>query len=258
MFRVNAQAATNEASGAERPGPSKMRKTIGALLLGAVALTWGCDKRDAAPAADEADPSTTAAMSEDEKTVYAMGALLGQNAVQPLRLSESELEVLQRGIASTARGGEPEFSVEEYAQKFQAFMEVRAKEGAAAEKQKSQGFLETEAGKSGAQTSDTGLIYRTLQPGDGASPGPADTVKVHYHGTLTDGTVFDSSRERGEPIEFPLNQVIACWTEGVQKMKVGETAQLVCPSDIAYGDAGRPGIPPGATLVFEVELLDIK
>ena len=83
-------------------------------------------------------------------------------------------------------------------------------------------------------------------------------MKVHYHGTLTDGTVFDSSRERGEPVEFPLNQVIPCWTEGVQKMKVGETARLVCPSDIAYGDAGRPGIPPGATLVFEVELLGIQ
>jgi FKBP-type peptidyl-prolyl cis-trans isomerase FkpA len=235
-----------------------MRKTIGALLLGAMALAWGCDKKDAPPAADEADPSTTAAMTEDEKTVYAMGALLGQNAVQPLRLSESELELLQRGIASTAHGGEPEFSVEEYAPKFQTFMEGRAAAGAAEQKEKSQGFLQTEATRSGAKSLGSGLIYRTLQPGDGASPGATDTVKVHYHGTLTDGTVFDSSRERGEPIEFPLDQVIPCWTEGVQLMKVGETAQLVCPSDIAYGDAGRPGIPPGATLIFEVELLGIQ
>jgi FKBP-type peptidyl-prolyl cis-trans isomerase FkpA len=235
-----------------------MRKTIGALLLGAAALAWGCEKKDAAPGAAEADASTFAALSEDEKTVYAMGALLGQNAVRPLRLSEAELELLQRGIASTARGGEPEFSVEEYGPKFQAFMQARAAEGAAEQKQMSQGFLDTEADKSGAQTSASGLIFRTLQPGDGPSPGATDTVKVHYHGTLTDGTVFDSSRQRGEPIEFALNQVIACWTEGVQKMKVGETAQLVCPSDIAYGDAGRPGIPPGATLVFEVELISIK
>jgi FKBP-type peptidyl-prolyl cis-trans isomerase FkpA len=235
-----------------------MRKTIGALLLGAAALAWGCDKKDAAPAVGEAEPATFAALSEDEKTIYAMGALLGQNAVQPLRLSEAELEVLQRGIASTARGGQPEFSTEEYGPKFQAFMQARAAEGAAEQKAKSEPFIETEAGKSGAQTSASGLIFRTLQPGNGASPEATDTVKVHYHGTLTDGTVFDSSRQRGEPTEFALNQVIPCWTEGVQKMKVGETAQLVCPSDIAYGDAGRPGIPPGATLVFEVELISIK
>ena len=83
---------------------------------------------------------------------------------------------------------------------------------------------------------------------------------MHYHGTLRDGTVFDSSVERKEPISFPLNGVIPCWTEGVQHMKVGEKAKLVCPSDIAYGDAGTPDgtIPPGATLVFEVELLGIK
>ena len=233
-----------------------MRKTIGALLLGAAVLAWGCDKKDATPTPEEA--AGPAALSEDEKIVYAMGALLGQNAVQPLRLSESELELLQKGIASTARGGDPEFSAEEYAPKFQEFMQTRAAAGAAEEKVKSQGFLDGEAGKAGAEKLASGLIYRMVKPGDGASPGATDTVKVHYHGTLTDGTVFDSSRERGEPIEFPLNQVIPCWTEGVQKMKVGETAQLVCPSDIAYGDAGRPGIPPGATLVFEVELLGIS
>lgn len=235
-----------------------MRKTIGALLLGAAALAWGCDKKDATPAADEATPAGPAALTEDEKVVYAMGALLGQNAVQPLRLSEAELELLQKGIASTARGGEPEFPVEDYGPKFQEFMQARGAAGAAEEKEKSQGFFDEAEKQAGAVKSASGLIYRTVQPGTGASPGPTDVVKVHYHGTLTDGTVFDSSRERGEPIEFSLNQVIPCWTEGVQKMRVGETAELVCPSDIAYGDAGRPGIPPGATLVFEVELLGIQ
>ena len=101
-------------------------------------------------------------------------------------------------------------------------------------------------------------MYSTIKAGSGASPKATDTVMVHYHGTLVDGKVFDSSVKRGKPISLALNQVIPCWTEGVQRMKVGEKARLVCPSDLAYGDAGRPPtIPPGATLIFEVELLEI-
>jgi FKBP-type peptidyl-prolyl cis-trans isomerase FkpA len=187
-----------------------------------------------------------------------MGALVGQNAVQPLRLSPSELAIFQEGVASTALGDEPGFSAEEYGPRLQAFMEARAAAGAAEEKQKSQGFVANAVAEEGAQETESGLVFRTIQPGQGSSPASTDVVKVHYHGTLTDGTVFDSSRERGEPVEFPLDRVIPCWTEGVQMMKVGETAQLVCPSDIAYGDRGRPGIPPGATLVFEVELIGIQ
>ena len=105
----------------------------------------------------------------------------------------------------------------------------------------------------------SGLIYTELKAGSGPSPTATDTVKVNYRGTLADGTEFDSSYKRGQPAEFPLNRVIPCWTEGVQKMKVGGKAKLVCPPSIAYGDrgAGR-AVPPGATLTFEVELLDIK
>lgn len=236
-----------------------MRKTINALMLAAVAFAWGCatETKEAAPAADE-EGAPTAALSEDEKTIYALGAMLGQRAVQPLRLSEAELEVLQKGIASTARGGTPEYSVEEYGPKFEALMQARAAAGAAEEKEKSKDFLSGAESEEGAVKTESGLVYRTLKSGQGASPAATDVVKVHYHGTLTDGTVFDSSRDRGQPVEFPLNQVIPCWTEGVQKMRVGETARLVCPSDIAYGDGGRPGIPPGATLVFEVELIGIQ
>ena len=115
------------------------------------------------------------------------------------------------------------------------------------------------AKEDGAVVSSTGLVYRALKEGTGASPKASDTVKVHYRGTLPDGKEFDSSYKRGEPIEFPLNRVIPCWTEGVQRMKVGGKAKLTCPPQIAYGERGAGGvIPPNATLLFEVELLGIN
>ena len=118
-------------------------------------------------------------------------------------------------------------------------------------------YLDKAAAEPGAKRMPSGLVYRELKAGSGASPKAADTVKVNYRGTFIDGMEFDSSYKRNEPISFPLNGVIPCWTEGVQMMKVGGKSQLVCPSSIAYGDAGRPGIPGGATLIFEVELLGI-
>jgi FKBP-type peptidyl-prolyl cis-trans isomerase FkpA len=122
----------------------------------------------------------------------------------------------------------------------------------------SKAYLEKAAAMPGAVRTVSGLVYRELTPGTGPSPKATDTVKVHYRGTLLDGKEFDSSYKRNEPAQFPLNRVIPCWTEGVQKMKVGGKSQLVCPSSIAYGDAGSPpDIPGGATLIFEIELLGI-
>jgi len=110
----------------------------------------------------------------------------------------------------------------------------------------------------GAEVSASGLVFRSLKAGSGASPQATDTVRVHYRGTFPDGKEFDSSYARGEPAEFPLNRVIKCWTEGVQKLKVGGKAKLTCPPAIAYGARGADGvIPPNATLQFEVELLGI-
>ena len=114
------------------------------------------------------------------------------------------------------------------------------------------------AKEAGAVVTASGLVYRSLQDGQGASPGASDTVRVHYRGTFPDGREFDSSYKRGEPASFPLDRVIKCWTEGVQRMKVGGKAKLTCPSTIAYGERGAGGvIPPNATLQFEVELLAI-
>ena len=109
-------------------------------------------------------------------------------------------------------------------------------------------------------TTKSGLVYQSLTEGSGASPTATDTVKVHYRGTLPDGKEFDSSHKRGEPAEFPLNRVIACWTEGVQMMKPGGKARLTCPPAIAYGERGAGGgvIPPNATLQFEVELISVR
>ena len=115
------------------------------------------------------------------------------------------------------------------------------------------------AKEEGAQVTASGLVYRSLKDGSGASPSASDKVKVHYRGTFPDGREFDSSYKRNEAIEFPLNGVIKCWTEGVQRMKVGGKAKLTCPPAIAYGERGAGSvIPPNATLLFEVELLAIN
>ena len=119
-------------------------------------------------------------------------------------------------------------------------------------------YLDKAAAQPGAVRTPSGLVYRDLRAGSGGSPNASDTVTVNYRGTLVDGTEFDSSYKRNQPAQFPLNQVIPCWTEGVQKMKVGGKSELVCPSSIAYGDQGQPpDIPGGATLIFEIELLGI-
>ncbi|MGE5526225.1 MAG: FKBP-type peptidyl-prolyl cis-trans isomerase [Rhodospirillaceae bacterium] len=116
----------------------------------------------------------------------------------------------------------------------------------------------TAAKEPGAVVTKSGLVYRSLKEGSGESPSASDTVRVHYQGTFPDGREFDSSYKRGRPAEFPLNRVIPCWTEGVQRMKTGGKAKLTCPSSIAYGERGAGGvIPPNATLVFQIELLEV-
>jgi len=235
------------------------RKSVYALFLGAAVVAGGCQKKDAAPS-----PATSpaATMSEDEKAVYALGAAMGQQVAQQvkaLNLSPAELETLKKAFAASLAGEKPEYAIQQYGPKLQARAEAQAATVAAAEKGKTSAFRDTAAAEAGAVKTASGLVYRTLTPGRGPSPKATDTVSVHYHGMLPDGKVFDSSVQRGQPAEFALNQVIPCWTEGVQRMKVGEKAKLVCPSEIAYGDRGAgPDIGPGATLVFEVELLAIK
>ena len=227
---------------------------VTALLVAAVAATSACQAKKEETKA----PAGPAGKTEDEKTVYAIGTMMGRQ-ISGFGLTPSELEALKQGVADAATAKKPEVEIETYGPKIQAFAQGRTAKAAEAEKAKATAFSDNAAKEPGAVKTASGLVFKTINPGKGKSPVATDLVKVHYHGTLTNGEVFDSSVKRGEPVDFALNAVIPCWTEGVQKMKVGEKARLVCPSSIAYGDQGRPPtIPGGATLVFEVELLAIK
>lgn len=195
--------------------------------------------------------------TDDEKTLYYIGILMSRNFAS-LDLSGAEAEMVVQGLQDALAGKAMDLDDEEYRAKVQAFAGARAEVALEKEKAKSQEFLAQAAKTKGAKVTESGLIYTEIEPGSGESPGPTDTVRVHYHGTLRDGTVFDSSVQRGQPMEFPLNRVIPCWTEGVGMMKPGGKAKLVCPAEIAYGDRGSPGgIPGGAALTFEVELIEV-
>lgn len=172
-------------------------------------------------------------------------------------ISEREMQVLIQGLRDGIEGKTLAVDQQEGANLVRSMVQKRQGAAAEAEKKASEDFAAAEAGKPGAKKTESGLIYTEIKAGTGASPGATEKVRVHYHGTLRDGTVFDSSVERGEPAEFPLNRVIPCWTEGVAMMKPGGKSRLVCPSEIAYGDRSTGRIPGGATLIFEVELLEI-
>ena len=214
-------------------------------------------KRAVPAAATSAKGAAPGGLTTDEqKTIYAIGLRIGQN-ISALTFSRAELEIVKQAISDFA-AGKPALEVKDWAPKINDFAKARTVRAAAQEKAQSKAYLDKAAAEPGSTRTPSGLVYRELAAGTGASPNATDKVKVHYKGTLVNGTEFDSSYKRNEPAEFPLNGVIPCWTEGVQRMKVGGKSKLVCPSDIAYGDQGRPSIPGGATLIFEIELLAIN
>ena len=195
--------------------------------------------------------------NDEQKTLYAVGVAVSQSMAS-LALSEAELEVVKAGISDGALHRPLKVDMQAYGPKIQQFAQSRTAVAAEKEKKAGAAFLAKAAAEPGAKKTASGAIVTQMKAGSGPTPKSTDTVKVHYHGTLLDGTVFDSSVQRGQPASFPLNGVIKCWTEGVQEIKVGGKSRLVCPADIAYGDRGSPPkIKPGATLIFEVELLEI-
>ena len=199
-----------------------------------------------------AEPAT-----EEDKTLYALGLAMSQN-IASYDLSAKQLDMVTEGLKAGAMGKDPAVDLQTYMPKIQEFARSRASAAAEVEKREAAKFVAKMAKREGAVTTESGLIYIETKAGDGPNPAVTDKVTVHYHGTLRDGAVFDSSVDRGTPATFGLNQVIPCWTEGVQKIKVGGRATLVCPPDIAYGDRGAGQmIKPGAAIAFDVELIAV-
>ena len=224
------------------------RRSLG-IALAALMLAAGCQP----PKAPEPKLDT-----DDSKAIYALGLLIAER-IDQFGLSESELAIFESGLRDGVLGHQKKVDPKDIGKELQAFGKARQTAAAEREKTESAAYLDKMAAEPGATKAPSGYIIRTITEGTGASPTAADTVKVHYHGTLRDGTVFDSSVDRGEPAEFPLAHVIPCWTQSLQQMKVGGKYKLTCPADIAYGDRGSPPtIKPGAALTFEVQLLDVK
>jgi FKBP-type peptidyl-prolyl cis-trans isomerase len=243
-----------------------MRSVLAALLLAAApALAAEPAQKDAAPKqgapphGQMGQPPKPLSPAETEKTLYAVG-LAVSNSLEVFGLSQAELETVLKGVRD-GWAGKPRFQLDAKMQGqvndlARSRAPKSAERAAAREKQAGAPYLAKMAKEKGATKTASGAIVIPVKEGTGPSPTASDKVKVHYTGTLVSGRVFDSSAQRG-PTEFPLGGVIKCWTEGLQKMKVGGKAKIVCPPEIAYGPTGTGGIPGNAVLTFDVELLEI-
>jgi len=195
---------------------------------------------------------------EDLETIYAIGLVLSRQ-LSTFNLTPGELMLVKQGLMDAGTGKGPEVELGAYTEKINELARTRRKAQGEKLAALNKDFLDKAAEEKGALKTDSGLVFLSLKDGSGASPNPTDTVKVNYRGMFPDGKEFGSSYQRGEPLEMKMDGVIKCWNEGLQKMKPGGKAKLVCPSNLAYGDAGAGDlILPYATLVFEVELLEVK
>lgn len=225
-------------------------KRLAAMMLAAGAFL-ACGPRNLA-----AVPEPT---TEEQKTMYALGLALSEN-LKTLRLTEEELAQVTAGLSDGVMKKAPKVELRAYAQKLNDLAQARVKLAIDDEKARCATYLGERAADQAFTKTASGMFYQIVEPGTGPSPTASDTVKVHYTGTLVDGKVFDTSRDgAGEPVTFGIGQVIPCWTEGLQQMKVGGKAKLVCPAELAYGERGAPpDILPGAALLFDVELIAIE
>jgi len=196
--------------------------------------------------------------NDTEKTFYTLGQLEG-GRMGNFDMSDDELAVWFQGVKDKLAGNSDEVDMQEFSKEISKLSDERSKRLANAEKEASKPYIEKMTKEEGAEVLPSGTVYTMIKEGTGDSPVADQSVKVHYHGTLRDGEVFDSSVDRGSPAVFPLTKrIIPCWREAVQKMKVGGKVKITCPSDQAYQDKGvPPKIKPGATLTFEIELLEV-
>jgi FKBP-type peptidyl-prolyl cis-trans isomerase FkpA len=221
-------------------------KPLNLLITAAILGTTALSAADYAP------------KTENEKIFYSLGYANGQN-YKTLGMSDGEVKALTQAITDAVTGKTAKVDVDTYVQKIQGLAQERMMASAAEEKKRGEAFAADYLKKHPkAKKTESGLIYEVVKAGSGKAPAATDTVEVHYVGTLTDGTEFDSSRKRGQTAKFPLNGVIKGWTEGLQLVQPGGTIKLVIPSDLAYGDRGNQKIPGGSTLVFDVELLKVN
>ncbi|WP_019616270.1 FKBP-type peptidyl-prolyl cis-trans isomerase [Psychromonas ossibalaenae] len=241
------------------------------LLAAAVAFTVGCNEKaeQEAPATEtETVVEAAAFANSQEKAAYAIGSSFSRYVETTLEKQaefglELDKEIILQGITDTLRGNskltdeEMVETLKAYDTEVQAAAEKVMAEKTAKASEEAKTFLAENAKVEGVTVTESGLQYSVITEAEGPKPKAEDTVTVHYVGTLLDGTEFDSSVARGEPAKFPLNRVIPGWTEGVQLMSVGEKYKFVIPAELGYGEQGAGSIPPGATLVFEVELLEI-
>lgn len=238
-----------------------MSNTLRVAMISFAVVGWlACEQKPGEPSGAVGDSAASDAAdlgTDEQKTIYALGLALARE-LDPFDLTEAEISTFERGLRDGVLGRPPKVDLQTQGPRIETLAKARLAAASVEEVKASDSFLAAAAAAPGAQKLDSGLVYLEVAPGTGDSPKDTDTVSVHYHGTLRDGTVFDSSVERGTPARFPLNRVIPCWTEGVQKMKVGGKGRLTCPASIAYGDRGAPPkIKPGAALAFDVELLEI-
>jgi FKBP-type peptidyl-prolyl cis-trans isomerase FkpA len=242
--------------------PNRRRKELHmhrALVLVALAgvLVLPAEAQDTGASAAPTATVTAAPGDVDEQTLYALGVSMAKG-LGGLDLSEAEAASVLKGMTDGLAGKATDVDLDAAKAKVNALAKARAAGLLQKEKARSKAFCEEAAKSKGAVVWPSGLIYTQVKVGSGDSPGASDTVKVRYRGTLVDGSEFDSSARWHDPATFGVNNVIRCWTEGLQKMKVGGKARLVCPSEIAYGDRGAPPtIPGGATLVFDLELVSV-
>jgi len=234
-----------------------MLRTLSTVVLASTLVLTGCNDAKA----PEEISSQVALDTDYKKLSYGLGLNIGGGIAQQ-GVPELDIEVLLAGIRESVDGQEPRITQEELTAVISRVQQAEAdKEQQIAIGNLEQGaaFLKENGAREGVVITESGLQYEILQAGEGVSPEAVSIVNTHYHGTLIDGSVFDSSVERGEPIEFAVNQVIPGWTEALQLMKTGSKWRLYVPADLAYGEySPGPGIPPQSTLIFEVELLSFK